>query len=121
MPALCQPAQQNASRLELGQEKALTCHVCHHFDELVLTGAQRGEPRAPLRQGRPVLQGDPAEDMPWPVGQAEEHLRCGGSRYRSAGTRYAHKSHSHCRVSLSTQQNQFRRINAEASPSTHVT
>ncbi|TNN73051.1 hypothetical protein EYF80_016721 [Liparis tanakae] len=79
MPPLCQPAQQNASRLESGREKAVTCNVCHHFDELVLTGAQRGEPRAPLREGRPVLQGDPAEDMPRPVGQAGEHPRCGGS------------------------------------------
>ena len=54
--------------------------VCHNINSL-LTMTLLGEPRGPLGQRRPALQGDPAEDVPWSVGQAGEHPRCSRARF----------------------------------------
>lgn len=62
------------------QTLILPAEMCHNINTL-LTVTLLGEPRGPLGQRRPVLQGDPAEDVPWSVGQAGEHPRCGRARF----------------------------------------
>lgn len=100
----------------------MSCKSAQHvksYGSVVLTVTQLGAPRRPVCQGRLVLQMDPAEDVPWSVGQTGEHPRCSRARYSNAGSVYAELQKARSLLSLScplVNTTQFRQINATTPP-----